>query len=126
MITAAIFLAAAGPVAVRAAAAAPTDEIVVMVRKLKTWRGTWGSKKGVFSCTTRRSTGDAGIDAIGCAAIDDCVRPPVPEFQAIADAKLTKRERNRRMNALAQSLLPCLNTQHQSGIEALADRRAAS
>ncbi|WP_120716913.1 hypothetical protein [Tsuneonella amylolytica] len=126
MILAAILLSATGPAAAAPLAAVPDDEIVVMARKLKTWRGSWGSKKGVFSCSTKRSTGDAEIDAIGCAAIDHCVRPRVPEFQAIADAKLPKAERNRRMNALSQSLLPCMDARHQSGIEALADRRAVS
>ena len=122
------FLAALLLSATPAAAAAPGDagEIFVIANKLKEWKGTWGSKKGVLACRTTRSTGDAAIDAIGCQTLVACATPLVPQFQAIAAAKLSKAERQRRMDAASRSMLPCLEQQREVGIAALADRRAGA
>lgn len=119
---AATLLAAASPVAVPAAEV----PIVVIARKLKDWRGGWRTRKGVYECRTTRSTGDAAIDALGCAAIDACVKPQVAAFQAIADSKVPKADRNRRMSDLATSLTPCMEQHRVAGIAALADARAAA
>ena len=100
------------------------SEIVVIGRKLGDWRGTWGSKNGVLACRTTRSTGDAEIDAIGCGALVACATPLIPRFKAIAGAKLPKAERERRMSAASQAMVPCLTQQREAGIAALADRRA--
>jgi hypothetical protein len=110
------------------AASPPADneQIVVMGRKLREWRGTWRSKKGVLSCQTKRSTKDAEIDAVGCRALLKCVPPVVPKMQAIAASKLPKAERQRQMDAASQALIPCFEREHQAGIAALADRRAGA
>jgi hypothetical protein len=115
---------AAAPETVAAPAAAEPSEIVVIAERLKEWRGTWGSKKGVLACRTTRSTGDAEIDAVGCQSLVACAAPMVPTFTAIAAAKLSKAERTRRMNAASQAMIPCLAETRQVGIAALADRRA--
>jgi hypothetical protein len=105
---------------------AEAREIVVIADRLKEWRGSWGSKKGVLACRTTRSTGDAEIDAVGCQALIACASPLVPQFKAIASAKLSKNERQRRMDAASQSMIPCLEQQREAGIAALADRRAGA
>lgn len=122
MIAALIALLMADPAAANTAAAEP--EIVVIAQKLKNWRGEWRQRKGVFECSTIKSTGDNEIDAIGCQAITSCVKPVVPQFQEITDAKQSKAIRNQRLTALSKSLLPCIEDHHRTGIAALADRRA--
>lgn len=114
--------------AAAAAEAPPADAspIVVIGQRLKDWRGTWGSKKGVLVCRTTRSTGDGEIDAIGCSALVACASPLVPQFQAIAAAKLSRRERERRLSAASQAMIPCLEREREAGIAALADRRSAA
>lgn len=119
----AILALAAAPVA-GASPVEPSDEIVVLARKLENWRGSWRTRKGAITCTTTRSTGDAGIDGVGCGALVACVKPIVPAMQAIADSKLPKAERNRRMTDMAQSIGPCVASERQAGIAALADRQA--
>lgn len=108
-------------------AAAPDreTEIVVLGRKLKDWRGSFRTKKGQLICKTTQSTGDGAIDAVGCSAMEICVTPHVAAMQAIANSREPKDERNRRMNALMQTTLPCMMQQRKEGIAALADRRAA-
>ena len=108
------------------APAAEPSEIVVIGERLKEWRGTWGQKEGVLACRTTSSTGDAEIDAVGCQSLIACATPLVPQFQAIAAAKLSKRERERRLGAASQSMVPCLQRERQAGVAALADRRAAA
>lgn len=122
MIAAALVLLVAAPGSAQAATS--DEEIVVIARKQKAWRGQWGTHKGAFECRTTKSTGDKQIDAIGCDAITTCIAPEVPKFQAIADSKLPKADRNRRMTALAQSLTPCLESEREAGIAALADARS--
>lgn len=123
MSAAAALLLAVMPVAAPPAPAV-AEEIVVIGRKLADWRGIWKSRKGVLSCKTTRSTGDKAIDAVGCQALIACTTPLVPQFQAIAGAKLAKAERDARMNTLAQSIGPCLVERRADGIAALADARA--
>ena len=120
----AALLMAAAPAA--APVPAEAEEIVVIGERLKEWRGTWGSKKGVLACRTTRSTGDAAIDAVGCQALVSCASPMVPRFTAIAAAKLSKAERQRRMDAASQAMLPCLKEARESGIAALAAQRAGA
>lgn len=115
----------AGSAAAPPPAEAPS-EIVVIGERLKEWRGTWGSRNGQLACRTTRSTGDAAIDAVGCQALVTCAAPLVPQFQAIAAAKLSKAARQRRMDAVSRSMLPCLQQEREAGIAALADQRAGA
>ena len=114
-----------------AAMPAPTpveiaDEIVVIGQRLHEWRGNWSTKKGIVSCRTTKSTKDREIDAIGCASLVSCVTPLVPQLQSIADMKLPKAERNRRLNAAAQSIGPCLTERRGDAIADLAARRKST
>jgi hypothetical protein len=120
----AFLVLAAGPADVPTVAEA--REIVVTAEKLKQWRGNWGSRNGVLSCRTTKSTGDVEIDAVGCQALVTCAAPHVPRFQAIAAAKASNSARRRQMDAAAQAMMPCLAEQRAAGIAALADRRAGA
>jgi len=102
---------------------ASEQEIVVIGRKLATWRGVWRSRKGVVSCKTTRSSGDKAIDALGCNALVACATPLVPRIKAIAAAKLAKADREMQMNAVAGSIDPCLTQLREAGIAALAATR---
>ena len=116
----AIALASAGPIAVPDR----ESEIVVLGRRMNVWRGNFRSRQGRIVCKTTYSTGDAGVDAVGCAAMTTCVTPHLAALQAIADSREPKTERNRRMTELMQSTFPCMMKQRDEGIAALADRRA--
>jgi len=120
----AFLLLAVGPADVPPVAEA--REIVVIGEKLKQWRGDWGSRNGVLSCRTTKSTGDAEIDAVGCQALVACAAPQVSRFQAIAAGKASRSARRRQMDAAAQAMMPCLAEQRAAGIAALADRRAGA
>lgn len=109
-----------------AAPAAPADEIVVIGERLKAWRGKFGTKKGVASCRTTKSTGDKEIDAIGCSALSACIAPHVAQMQAIADMKLPKAERNRRLTDAMQPVGACVVEKRSDAIAELAARRAGT
>jgi len=100
------------------------SEIVVIARKLKAWRGNLRQVDGELACRTRKSTGDGAIDAIGCDAMLACYAPLRPQLDAIAASDLRGAEKRRRMDAAAQSALPCLEAYHDSAIERLAAQRA--
>lgn len=119
----AALLLATVPAAVPAAQA---DEIVVIGERLKAWRGKFGTKDGVASCRTTKSTGDREIDAIGCNALVACITPHASQMQAIADMKLPKAERNRRLNDAMQPVGPCLVEKRGDAIANLAARRAGA
>jgi hypothetical protein len=112
---------AAAPVAPEVA-----NEIVVIGRKLRTrWKGHLVKTDGQLVCKTKRSTGDAAIDAIGCDAMLHCIPVIEPQMDALAaDRTLSRRDRRRQMNVLAQSTEPCLHDYRNSGIARLAASRA--
>jgi hypothetical protein len=103
----------------------PGSEIVVIARKLKTWRGNLQQVDGKLVCRTRRSTGDTAIDAIGCDGMLACYAPLQPQLDAIAASNLRRAEKNRRMETAARSAIPCLDTYHDGAIDRLAAQRAA-
>jgi hypothetical protein len=117
----ALALAAAEPVA-----EPPVDnEIEVIGRRLREWRGRWKFSGDAVTCKTKRSTGDKAIDAIGCDAMVQCIAPIAPQFDAIETSKLPKDEMNRRGNALLQEarIGECVAAKREAGIAALAEQR---
>lgn len=118
------FLLAAEPAT---AAMPPENEIVVLAHKLQAWRGKLGAgRDGAMSCKTTKSTGDRAVDAIGCQALQTCLGPLQHELAAIAGADAPKDERRRRLDALAQAQLPCMERSHDEGLRALLARRAGN
>lgn len=123
-------LAIALMLAAQPAAAPPSpavaDEIAVIGRKLKDWRGTWKLRKGQPVCKTTRSTGDKAVDAVACAAMTDCVAPHMPAVDAILAAGHPKDRRQQLIDAALAPVPACLKDRHEAGVAALADRRAGA
>jgi hypothetical protein len=101
------------------------DEIVVIGRKLESWRGSWRLRNGTVTCKTRRSTGDTAIDAVGCDAMVACIGPLAPRFAEIEASKVDKAEMQRQANALLDgaAIGDCLTERREAGIAALAAQR---
>lgn len=97
---------------VASAEAAVDTEIVVIARKLAasrfTWKadddsGTWQLKQ----CKIKKSTGDKEIDAIVCAAIEQCLTTLPPKA-----------------NKLTPTFNSCVNDTRRNLVGELADKRA--
>lgn len=69
--------------AVQATPPPPTD-VVVMGERLKRLRFTArADKQGRVTCRIKRSSGDPAIDALSCAAVQDCVSRPLHDVAAM-------------------------------------------
>ena len=122
----AVFLLQAVPVATEAA---PPPEVAAQIevigRRLDTWKGSMKRRKdGQFACKITASSGDAEIDAIRCNAMRYCGAQVDARIQAVAGLKLAKAERNRRINALAQEMQPCMADYEDATVTRLAWERA--
>ncbi len=102
-----------------------TDEITLIGRKLRNWRGKLSARGGRMRCTTRQSSGDTAIDAIGCTAMTACFPTFEPELRAVAQGKATRDERDRRNADINRRLTACVAGRHESLIRDLAERRVA-
>ena len=100
------------------------NEIVVIARKLKTWRGVLRQVDGELVCRTTKTSRDRAIDAIGCEAMVACYTPLQPELDRIAASDLRRAEKTRRMTEMAQSAFPCLDQRHEAAVARLAAQRA--
>jgi hypothetical protein len=100
------------------------NEIVVIARKMKSWRGNVRQVDGELVCRTKKSTGDRAIDAIRCEAMLACYAPLQPEMSRIAASDLGRAEKKRRMTETAQSAFPCLDQHHEAAVARLAEQRA--
>jgi hypothetical protein len=109
--------------AAQEAAAAEDAPIVVMSRKLKEWRGTVQSKDRKLRCRTVAPTGDKQIDAIGCAAMLECVPRYRARIIAGADRELPVAQRKQMNDAVNREMVACLDSEHQRRVAALADAR---
>jgi hypothetical protein len=120
----ALFLAIqAAPVAPDAGAA---QEIVVIGQKLKTWRASTSFGKRGAQCKIKASTGDAEIDRIGCAAIEQCWPQFLPGFEATRAKGVRAADRKAKEAALNQELGECMVAKRDAMIADLAEKRAAA
>ena len=105
-----------------------SNEIVVIGQKLeKRWKGHLVKDKGRLACKTKRSTGDAAIDAIGCGAMLHCMLAIEAQMDALAaDRALPRRDRRRQMGTLVKSRVPCMEDYRDTAIARLAAARAKS
>lgn len=102
---------------------APAADVQVIGRKLKDWRAKLTSSKGVYRCKIRRSTGDAEIDAIGCAAMKTCLPRFEPRLIAVAERKLGAAARKEAEETISREMTVCMMGEHDRLIEELAERR---
>ncbi len=112
-------------------AAAPPPEtaeqqIVVIGEKLKHWTGSAQQKDGQWVCRTKRSTGDAEIDRIGCDAMNSCLNLLEPQRLEIWKEKDKKRRKAAFAAFSSDTLRPCVAERRGDGIAALAAQRAGS
>ncbi|WP_375291187.1 hypothetical protein [Qipengyuania sp.] len=124
MLSALLLMTAAAPVAATPAPPAPSTEIAVIRKRLATWRGSMKKKGDHFVCKTRKTSGDAALDAIRCDAMRYCAQQVDGRMQAVLSASLPKADRQSRMDAVAQSMKPCMETYEDASVAKLARERA--
>lgn len=100
------------------------QEIVVIGRKLKTWRATIRTGRDGLTCRTKASSGDPEIDALGCSAMMRCWPAARALFDASTAKGLAKADRQRLQAQANETMTTCVAAQHREQIEALAMRRA--
>ena len=100
------------------------EEITVIGKRLQDWRGVIRTKKRVAQCSTRRSTGDAAIDAIGCDAMLTCWPRFEPEFRALAADPVDRATRETRNAEVGQRMAMCVGDRNDALVAELADRRS--
>ena len=101
------------------------EEITVIGRKLRDWRGSLKTRNGTVRCVTRKSTGDREIDQIGCDAMVTCFPRFEGEFKAVLSTTRDKAARSRMNAEISQRLATCVEQRHDELVQALADQRAA-
>ncbi len=102
-----------------------TEEIVVIGEKMKAWRATVRFGKKGAECKIKVSTGDAAIDRIGCAAMEQCWPDVAARFEATRAKDVTAADRKTRTAALKQELGTCVMARREAAIAELADARVA-
>ncbi|URW76270.1 hypothetical protein M9980_03330 [Sphingomonas donggukensis] len=100
---------------------APADDIVVLGRRLDDWRGVLVFADDVPTCRIRQSSGDAGVDAVGCSSLVSCFSQARPRYLSATDA--SKRARRRAWAATGRDLSACLSATRDAAIIELAERR---
>ena len=98
--------------------------IIVYGERAKEWRGSVKSVEGVPTCKTKRSTGDAQIDAIRCGAMITCMAPISAEYSRILASDVKRKEKKERAYALLQTTLPCMDDFYDREFASLARARA--
>ena len=116
-------LAAALLTTLQAPAMPPTADVVVMGEKLKHWRASVRERKGRMVCTTKTSTGDRELDAIGCNAMATCLTELKPRLNATLDKTLAAADRKSLRDAVDRDLFTCVTTNRDTAAAALAERR---
>ena len=123
IISALLFAAQATPVAVETAA--EEADIIVIASKLKDWRGKFSVKGEKVSCKTVTSTRDKEIDAVGCAALTQCLTPLKPRLQESDDKALGKNRQRELKEAISQDLRDCVRDTRGDLIAELSATRKA-
>jgi len=103
-------------------AAAPppaTDEVTVIGQRLQAWRGTY--KNGI--CKIRKSSGDAEVDRIGCAAMERCVPQFESRYAGAQDRAIRPEVKKVMLAALNGELAKCVDSERKTGIAALVAKR---
>lgn len=126
MLTTITLLASVQVAGVQAPIAQPAiqEEITVIGRKLRDWRGSLKTRNGATRCVTKKSTGDREIDQIGCDAMVTCFPRFEGEFKAVLSTARDKAARKQTNAEISQRLATCVKQQHDELVDALANRRA--
>ncbi len=100
------------------------EQIVVVGRRLRDWRGRFRTKYGQFHCVTSRLTGDGDIDAIGCTATEICYRSHEPDVIAVAYGTAPRSTRRAARKAVMNDLNNCHRAERDRLVDALIERRS--
>jgi len=103
------------------------DDIVVIGQRLqRDFRANLRFQADGPQCRVTRSTGDAELDRIGCAAMTTCFPQFQSRFQASGDRAISPKTRKVMQAALNAELTSCVTGQHKTLIADLrAKRRVA-
>ncbi len=105
------------------AAPAPAADAVAIVERLDRWKGSVRNSGGVARCRTSRSTGDAAIDAIGCAAAEACEPQYQSRLDGAIDRSIRPETRKLMLVALKEKLAQCVKERRTSLANDLVARR---
>ena len=99
------------------------DDVVVVGRRLKTWRSQFSFRDGRPMCKTKVSTGDKQIDEIGCQAMRTCL-PLLSDRIAASELPDIEAEARHKMEvAIGHDLSACLQDRYDVLIAELVDSR---
>lgn len=99
------------------------DEVIVVGRRLKNWRGKASVNGSKASCKTTVSTGDQEIDAIGCQALEVCLPPLQGRVDASNAKGIKSAVRKKMVAALNNDLAECVRERRDVLVADLVDRR---
>ena len=102
---------------------AVAEQITVIGKRLKTWKGGVYKKDGKLTCRITQSSGDKDVDMVRCGAMLRCYAPKAEELDAIAASDAPKADRNRKMQAVAEATIPCVEEASEAGVRMLAEER---
>jgi hypothetical protein len=115
--------------ALQAAIAEPefsdNQEIVVTAKRLDKWKGKFSLRGEKFKCKTKTSTGDKSIDAIGCNAIRQCLRPLQPRLTESDDKTLDDDRRRELKTAIFNDLGACVKETRNTMVAEFVSQRKA-
>jgi propanediol dehydratase small subunit len=101
------------------------DEIVVIGQRLSRWTGKYEIRGAKMKCSTKTSTKDIEIDAIGCQAFQVCADTLQSRIAASDDTALDRRARLSMKVEIKRDLTECVKDRRAELVAALAARRAA-
>lgn len=91
--------------------------------RLDGWKGSVKLGTGGAQCRTARSTGDAEIDRIACAALEMCQPQYESRYAASGDRTIRPQVKKMMRTALAADRDSCIASQRRVGVDALAAKR---
>lgn len=116
-------LVAATPLAPVLPAPGVAQEIAVMGKKLKNWKGGVSKVGGRMVCKTKKSSSDKALDAIRCGAMLSCVKPLEPRIDALMGSALPIGDKRSGFQKLLTRIEPCLETYTFGAVARLAEDR---
>ncbi|RZI60448.1 MAG: hypothetical protein EOP14_01210 [Pseudomonas sp.] len=83
-------------------------EIVVVGQRLLHWKGEYAIRGSKLRCSTKNSSGDRDIDALGCAAFDACADQLAFRIAETDEKNLSKEVRLSMKESVKRDLSICV------------------
>lgn len=113
-------------VAQQAVIAPEQADIVVIGQRLSHWTGKYAVRGSKLRCSTKASSGDQDIDALGCRAFDYCADQLAAQIAATDEKSLSKATRLTMKESVKRDLSTCVASKRVTLIEELATHRQAT